>query len=202
VKGKYKNICGVILAGGKCSRYEGKNKAFLQVKDVTFYNKTTRLLENIFEEVIVITNHSDDFPNDNIPKYQDIRKNIGPLGGIHSALSNTKSTDAIFIVAIDMPFLNEDVIRKMLEAYTQQEVDILIPIIGNNIEPLSAIYSINILEKLNEYLNTTNNFSIRSFFKIVNTKFFELETNVFNKKSFININSQDDYDKYINPSIF
>ncbi len=200
MKERFKNICGVILAGGKGSRYEGKNKAFLKIEDKTFYNKTISLLETIFDELIVITNSSDEFPKDNILKYQDIIKDIGPLGGIHTALSYAKGFDAIFIVAVDMPFLNEDIIRDMVIAFNQQDTDILVPLIGKNIEPLSAIYSLSIFERLNEYLNSTNNFSIRCFFNMVNTKFFELEASVINKKSFFNINSQLDYNEYIKKS--
>lgn len=200
MKTKFKNICGVVLAGGKCSRYEGENKAFLKIEKETFYDKTTHLLANIFDEVIVITNSTDGFPVDNIPKYKDIIKDIGPLGGIHTALTNAKGVEAIFIVAVDMPFLNGDIIREMTTTFNRQKMDILIPKVGHHIEPLSAIYSVNILEKLSEYLNTTSNYSIRSFFKKVDTKFFELKGTFINKKSFFNINSQDDYDAHINES--
>ncbi len=197
MKNKYKNICGIVLAGGKNSRYKGKDKTFLKIEQQTFYDKIIHILGNIFDELIVITNSPDDFPKDNIPKHEDIIKDIGPLGGIHTALSKAKGADAIFIVAIDMPFINEEIIRKMATIFTQQDVDILIPKIKNNIEPLHAIYSTGILEKLNDYLKTTNVFSIRSFFKNINTKFFELEDTLINKRFFLNINSQDDYDKYI-----
>lgn len=200
MKDRYKNICGVVLAGGKSSRYKGKNKAFLGIEKETFYDKTIRILEYIFEEIIVITNTTEGFPDDKIPKYNDIIKDIGPLGGIHSALTNAKGFDAIFIVAVDMPFLNEEIIRAMAKSFNEQEIDILIPLVGSNIEPLSAIYSKNIEEKLNEYLRTTNNFSIRSFFKKANTKFFEIEATEMNKKAFFNINSQDDYNAHMNQS--
>ncbi|MDA3906781.1 MAG: molybdenum cofactor guanylyltransferase [Bacteroidales bacterium] len=198
MKGRYKNICAVVLAGGKCTRYKGENKAFLKIDDETFYDRTISLLRNIFEEIVVITNDPDDFPKDNIPKYQDIIKNIGPLGGIHTALSNAGEFDAIFIVAVDMPYLDEDTIRKITKNFLEQDIDILIPKIGDNIEPLSAIYSIKILARLNEYLKATNNFSIRSFLKVVNTTFFELDATQDNKKSFYNINSPLDYEEHMN----
>ena len=197
MKERYKNICGVVLAGGKSSRYKGKNKAFLKIEGETFYDKTILLLESIFEELIVITNNPEDFPKDKIPKCKDLIKNIGPLGGIQTALTNAKNFDAIFIVAVDMPFLNEAIIREIVKAFNKQDCDILIPIIGKNIEPLSGIYSINILEQLNEYINTTSNFSIRSFFEKVNTKYFELEANDSNMRNFYNINSKSDYDTLI-----
>lgn len=194
---KFDTICGVILAGGKNSRYKGQNKAFLEIGQESFYSRTKNVLTAIFTNTILISNAIDSFPKDKIPKYEDIIKEIGPLGGIHSALSHTQDFDAIFIVAVDMPFLNETIIRDMVAAYSQQDVDILVPSIGNNLEPLSAIYSIKILKQLDDYINTTRNFSIRSFLKKVNTKHFELEANAFNVRNFYNINSQSDFDKYI-----
>jgi len=201
VKNKYKNIIGVVLAGGKNSRFNGKEKIFLKIEKQTFYDKAINILKNNFEKIIVITNSSNDFPKDNIPKYKDIIQNIGPLGGIHAALTNAKTADAIFIVAVDMPFIDDKILRKMAELFTKQDVDILIPRISENIEPLFAIYSTSILEKLNEYLSTSKVFSIRSFFEKVNAKFFELEATKKNKKAFININSKEDYNKHINTII-
>jgi len=200
VEERFKNICGVVLAGGKCSRYEGKNKAFLEIEEETFYDKSLRILGNIFEDIIVITNCTDGFPDDKIPKYADIIKDIGPLGGIHSALSNSKDAKAIFIIASDMPCINEDIIREMTKTFLKQKVDILIPRIDNNLEPLFAIYSKKILLSLNDYLKTTKVFSIRSFFKKANTAYFDIEATEKNRQAFLNINSQNDYDKFIRPS--
>lgn len=198
---KSENICGVILAGGKCSRYKGKNKAFLKINEITFYDKTKHLLKDLFEEIIIITNCIENFPDDKIPKHQDFVKEIGPLGGIHTALLNARNFDAVFIVAIDMPFLTAEIIHNIISVYNQKKSDILIPIIDGNLEPLTAIYSLNIFNKLNEYLKSTDNFSIRSFFKQVNTEFVELEATPSNKKAFCNINSQSEYDKYIGAAI-
>ena len=74
MKKKFNTICGVVLAGGKCSRYKGKNKAFLQIEEETFYDKSIRILQNVFEKIITITNCTDGFPDNNIPKYNDIIK--------------------------------------------------------------------------------------------------------------------------------
>ena len=191
------SICAVILAGGKSSRYEGKNKAFLKIDQHTFYHRTISLLKEIFEDIIVITNNPHEFPEDNISKFPDIIKKIGPLGGIHSALTNIKEANAVFVFAADMPFLNKEIISKMITEFEQTKSDILIPRITNRIEPLHAIYSSKILDKLNNFLQSSSDYSIRSFFKHVNTEWFDLEAHSDIKKAFININSQQDYDSFI-----
>lgn len=191
------SISAVILAGGKSSRYDGKNKAFLKMDQHTFYHRTISLLEEIFEEIIVITNNPHEFPEDNISKFPDIIKEIGPLGGIHSALTNAKNTNAIFVVAADMPFLSKEIISIMITEFKQQKSDILIPRIENRNEPLHAIYSSKILGKLNNFLQSSSDYSIKSFFKHVNTAWFDLEAHDDIKKAFVNINSQEDYDSFI-----
>jgi len=198
MENKDKNIAGVVLSGGKNSRYFGKNKSLLKIEKQTFYDKIVNVLKNNFDDLIVISNSPESLPKDNIPKHKDIIKDIGPIGGIHSALSNAEDVIAVFIVAADMPFINENIIQQMTNFYTNHDIDILIPKIDENIEPMFAIYSTSILDKLNEYLNTTKVYSIRSFFKHVNTKYFEIEAIPDNIKAFININCQEDYEKYVN----
>lgn len=191
---KYTKIGGVVLAGGKCTRYGGRNKAFLEVGRETFYDRTLKVMSAIFKEMIVITNTKEHFPDDAIPKYADIFQNIGPLGGIHSALAHFKQVEAIFIVAVDMPFLNPQTIQEMVQAFNTSNSDILIPMLDGKIEPMAAIYSKNILTTLDAYLKSSDNYSIRSFFDRVNTQFYTLEITERNRQFFYNINSPKDFE--------
>jgi len=171
----YNNITAVILAGGYNSRYNGINKAFLEIEGISLYKRTKDRLEKIFSNIIVITNTPEIFPNDGLNKYSDVIKNIGPLGGIHSALSQIKNKEAIFVIAVDMPFLDEEIIRSIVEQYHLINPDILIPRINSLIEPLSAIYKINIFSKLDYYIKNSERFAIRNFFNKVDTKYFDID---------------------------
>lgn len=197
MKEKYKNICGVILAGGKATRYKGQNKAFLKIDQETFYKKASALLSDIFEDVIVITNKPVDFPDDSISKYPDIFTEIGPLGGIHSALTNALSCEAVFVMAVDMPFISEPVIREICDTYNSSKKEIVVPVIKKDIEPLAAVYSKSILIKLTETITQKKKYSIRNFFNLVNTHYCVLDSNPNTVKSFANINSESDYRQFI-----
>ena len=61
----------------------------------------------IFKEVILVTNSPEDYVlfENECRIIPDIIKDKGPLGGIHSALSNT-AKKAVFFVACDMPYLH------------------------------------------------------------------------------------------------
>ncbi|MBU1721082.1 MAG: molybdenum cofactor guanylyltransferase, partial [Bacteroidetes bacterium] len=117
---KYNNITSVILAGGKNSRYNGSPKALLEIDGETLYKTAVDKLGKIFNTVVLITNTPEIFPDDACLKYCDIIKNIGPLGGIHSALVNIHNQEAIFVTAADMPFLNDKIIRTIVNSYIAQ----------------------------------------------------------------------------------
>ncbi|OFX21060.1 MAG: hypothetical protein A2033_10570 [Bacteroidetes bacterium GWA2_31_9] len=194
---KQGNITAVILAGGNNSRYNGTPKAMLEIAGKTLYQSTKEKLEKIFCEVVLITNSPEIFPDDDCKKYADIYKNIGPLGGIHSALKNCKSQEAIFVTAVDMPFLNVRIIKSIVTQYQAQNSDILIPKINSDIEPLNAIYKTSILDELESFIRNAKRYAIRDFFEKVDTKYIDFENSDENRKAFTNINTPNEYELII-----
>jgi molybdopterin-guanine dinucleotide biosynthesis protein A len=64
----------------------------------------------------------------------------GPLGAIESALSYT-TADWNLIVACDMPAIQEDFLRQLLETAESSEADAVVPIgPSGRPEPLIAVY--------------------------------------------------------------
>ena len=187
------NIGCSILAGGKNSRLGGKDKAFLKINNCTIIENNLYFLEQIFEEIILVTNNPEKFSslNNNIKIVSDKIKNIGPLGGIYSALYHTKK-QAIFFTPCDMPFLNKNLIIDLITTFNNVKCDAIIPRINNNIEPLYAIYSKEILKKLQNHIIETKKYSIRSFYDKINVHYLDLSDNETNKKTFTNINTPDD----------
>lgn len=187
------NIGCSILAGGKNSRLGGKNKAFLKINNCSIIENNIYFLEQIFNEIILVTNNKEkySFLNNDIIIVSDIIKNIGPLGGIHSALYHTKN-QALFFTPCDMPFLNKDLILKIINTFKNTDCDAVVPRINKNIEPLYAIYSKNILKKLQNHLNGTKIYSIRKFYEKINVCYLDLIDDEITRKTFININTPDD----------
>lgn len=190
---KRSEIAGVILAGGKSTRIGGINKSFLELDGTNIFNITIDIFDRLFTEIIIVTNSPEDY-NYVRNKYSiatDIIKNIGPLGGIHSALTNCDA-EAVFIVACDMPNLSKYFIHDQMEQYDKSDCDVLIPRIGSFIEPLHAIYKRSLYHRLHSYLKETRNYSIRNFIKTINVKYWDLDDNVSNRKAFTNINTEED----------
>ena len=193
MKDKVKNIAAAVLAGGKNSRMAGQNKAFIQINGVPIIQRTINLLDEIFEEIIVVTNSAEYFKlyENKFLIIKDIFRDAGPLGGIHSALTHT-SKDAVFVVACDMPFLCHHVIRTQAACSAMLHGDCLVPRIGSSIEPLHAIYNKHVKDAVSEYLLQGHDHSIKNFLKTVNAYYLDLADNDSNRKIFSNINTPHD----------
>jgi len=140
----YSNITGVILAGGKSSRM-GTNKALLKINGKSLIEQIAELLKSLFPDVVVITNSPEEYAFLNLPLFQDVYKLRGPMGGIHSALFNSV-TENIFIVPCDAPFINKEIIEKIISTSSQYKIKICHA--AGFLQPLTGVYS---KEHLNEF---------------------------------------------------
>jgi FdhD protein len=102
-------VTGVILAGGASSRM-GSNKALLPYRGGVFVEAIFRQLRRLFPEVLLVTNSPEQYQFLPCRKVPDIFPGHGALAGIHAGLHHS-STDAIFVVACDMPYLNTALVR-------------------------------------------------------------------------------------------
>ncbi|MEI6704326.1 MAG: molybdenum cofactor guanylyltransferase, partial [Deltaproteobacteria bacterium] len=96
---RFSNVAGVILAGGESNRM-GRNKALLEVHGERMIETAYRRIAELFDEVLLVTNSPEVY--DFIPcrKIADIYTGMGPLGGIHAALSGC-TADRAFVTACD-----------------------------------------------------------------------------------------------------
>lgn len=193
---KVTGIAAAILAGGKNSRMKGRNKALLRINGVPLIERAVKLLKEIFEEVIIVTNSTQDFKSykKDAIIIEDIIKGAGPLGGMHSALSRM-SKEAVFFAACDMPFLHNDIIRLEVSSFSKTDCDCLVPKIGALIEPICAVYKKNLKDKIETFLKHGDDFSIRGFLKTVNTHYLDLGGNIYYRNAFKNLNTSEDFEK-------
>ena len=162
------DITGIILAGGRSLRY-GKDKAFELIDGIPLIQRVLNIMEQLFDEVIIITNEPDKYSFMAHKTYKDVIKGIGPIGGILTGVTRMEN-EAGFFVACDMPFLNPALIRHLAD--TRNGFDIVIPKIGKNIEPLHAIYTKGCLPFIKDSIRHKR-FSIRSFFSCLSVKYVE-----------------------------
>ncbi len=169
----------------------GKNKALLEVDGESFISRIYRNISPLFCRTIVIANDSIDYKIENIEVYPDIIPNVGPLGGIHSALVNSK-TPYVFVVSCDMPFASSEVAMEIIEDFLSKEADILVPKIESYHEPLFAIYSKHLVAKIEAILAKTDGKPIKDLFDLAKSSYISFSNSPFNKRCFTNINSAND----------
>lgn len=141
-------VAGVILAGGKSSRF-GSNKALALHQGAALIQGIARKLAGLFPETLLVTNTPADYGFLGWPMVADHYHNCGPLAGIHAAL-RTVSQPRAFICGCDMPLINPELIRFLCEL--DGDHDMALPWLDEGPEPLYAVYSKNGLAVIEAHL--------------------------------------------------
>ncbi len=193
MKKKINDIAGAILAGGNNNRMRGNNKAFLRIGNSPIIERSLNILGDIFSEIIIVANSPREYErySKDCRIISDLIKDIGPLGGIFSALSET-TKEAVFFVACDMPFLHNEPIRQQLEYFKSESCAALVPKINDFLEPLHAIYKKNLADDIRRFVRENDKYSVRSFLKTVNVCYWDLEDTGFYRDIFRNVNTEED----------
>ncbi len=184
-------ISAAILSGGLAKRFGGVSKSNIIVGGRPVISWMIDALSGLFSEIIMITNNPSENNLSGLKTIPDIFPGIGPLGGIHAAL-NASSTNAVFIVAGDMPLINREIIALQIGLYEQNHPDALIPRIGDYIEPLHSVCSKNILPSLEKYILEKNSRAVWEFFRTVKTEYFKPSTGAEADGCFLNLNTPED----------
>lgn len=181
-------ITGVILAGGKNSRM-GHDKGMLVVDGKKIVEKTIGVLKLFVEEIMVISNGKN-YDYLGFKVVNDIVKDSGPMGGIHTALTCC-GTDKILVISCDMPFVSEKVLSELVQKAGQGEI--VIPVHdGKETEPLCAIYSKSCLGKFDELLRS-GQWKLKDSMKYFNVQEVFFPQNSLSKNWFMNVNTPEEY---------
>ena len=186
----------VVPAGGRSLRL-GRDKAWEEVGGKSLLLRVIRRLASLSMEIIVATAPGEEKrlpPGLEVKTVADLYPGSGALGGIHAGLSAAGSFHSL-VVACDMPFLNLDLLRYMMDICSPY--DVVIPRCNGLLQPLHAIYSKRCLEPMRTTLEADEH-RIVAFFPMVTVRYMdEAEIERFDKDhlSFFNINTQADMDR-------
>ena len=187
-------ISGIVLAGGKSLRL-GHDKVLEKIGDTTLLERVVSHIDQFSKHIIIVTANERTFvPLANRPKVKivsDILPGQGSLGGIYTGLVSSGSFYNL-VVAADMPFLNENLLRHMIEK--SEGYDFILPRVNGLFEPLHAIYSRNCIEPIKKIFGQGKKVIIE-LFNHVKVRYIETEeVERFDPKhlSFFNINTRED----------
>ncbi len=187
-------MTSIVLAGGKGLRL-GRNKLAQMIGDRTLLERVVDRLSLLSGEILVVIAQGQ--PKPAVPQTKvvvDLYPGKGVLGGIYTGLVAAQSFH-VLVVAADMPFLNSSLLRYLIQL--SPAYDVIIPKIGDELEPLHAIYSKNCLAPIQQQIEQ-GKLKVRDFLDQVRVRYVEeAEINRFDPKkvSFFNINTSADLGK-------
>ena len=132
----------VVLVGGQARRANGQEKYFFSYQGRTFIERLVDSLKEVVDEIILVARNPEQCSRfqkiEGIRCITDIRKGMGPIGGLHAG-SVAAEGDLIFVSACDMPCINPAVISYLFEHI--DGYDAAIPVWNPEmLEPLHAVY--------------------------------------------------------------
>jgi molybdopterin-guanine dinucleotide biosynthesis protein A len=183
---------GVILAGGKNSRFSGKNKALVSIGGKRILDRIYEVFTILFDKIILVTNDPVQYLEWDFDIVTDIFPIRSSLTGIHTGLFYI-TTPYAFFIACDIPFIKKELIEILLDG-VEPGIDIVIPETSKGVEPLCSVYSKRCFRPIEEQLEKESLKIQRVFRKVRVKKISEdiLCTIDPNLVSLSNINTPDD----------
>ena len=185
MKSQKYDMTAVILAGGLSKRM-GYSKEFIKLDNEYLIHQSIRKLEELFNEVIVISNNPDFYKDLPCRVEQDIIKKKSPLVGLHAGLKHAKY-NYIYLLACDMPNISTMYINDTISKI--KDYDAYIPKLGEYFDPFHGFYHKRILEQLESFL--TENAKFQDFISTIN-HYPVTSGEYLTEELFQNLNTPDD----------
>jgi molybdenum cofactor guanylyltransferase len=171
-----------ILAGGRATRFGGRDKGALLVDGQTIRARQLAMLSEVADEVLVVG-----------PGHvEDLVPGCGPMGGVHAAVCAARH-DAVFVIACDMPYVTAPFAAHLLDL--AHDVDAVVPRTERGLHPLCAVYTRACREPLATRL-AAGSLQMRGFLDDVRIRVVEAEDiEVFGDRHRLlaNVNTPADY---------
>lgn len=177
---------GCILAGGKSSRMNHYPKGLLKKDGYPFIRHILYSMQ-IFDGVYLSANTGDyDFTG--LVKLEDSVKDIGPLGGIYTALTSSKR-QYVFFASCDMPNISQDAIM-MLADKMSDGVKCVAARQGNKVYPVLRIYSKDCIPLIEKSIESKN-YKLLHILDSCGAVYADIPR----QYDLTNVNTKEDYDK-------
>ena len=184
----------IALAGGKGSRL-GRDKLAEIIGDRSMLERVVSCLSLFNGEIIIVKATKQSLPRftgySKLRVVSDTYPNRGPLGGLYTGLTES-GTFRNLVVACDMPFLDQALLRYMVQL--SADYDMVVPRLDNMFEPLHAVYSKDCLAPI-ERLMEQGNLGVHALLDMVKVRYVDAEEiDRFDPEhlSFFNINTEAD----------
>jgi len=140
-----RTFSAAILAGGRATRFGGRDKSALVVDGRPILDRQIGELSPIVDELLVVGAGSETRRVEGVRYIADRIPGSGPMGGIHAALTEAAGA-ATLAVACDMPYVSAGLGGLLLSLTI--DADLVVPQTEAGYHPLYAAYTRACLEPI------------------------------------------------------
>jgi molybdopterin-guanine dinucleotide biosynthesis protein A len=147
---------GVVLAGGRATRWGGRDKGLIEVCGRPMIRHVLDALEPQVEQILINANRNlQEYRAFGMPVVTDASHDfLGPLAGIASGLA-AAHTEWVAVVPCDSPLLAVDFVDRLASAVEEDEsVDIAVAHDGARIQPVFALIRRRLATSLDVFLES------------------------------------------------
>jgi molybdopterin-guanine dinucleotide biosynthesis protein A len=193
----YNSILGVVLAGGKSKRF-GQDKSQVQLGSKILVDYILSEIMDEFNEILIIANNDIKFLNSKkITKIEDYKKDLGPLGGVLTAMKwikeNNKNYKWISTFPSDTPFFNKKYLHDFLENINDKDSKLFFINSKNKRHNIFGLWSVELLDRLEDDVIRKEERKVEVWANKIGVKTINMDFK--NNDPFFNINTKEDLEK-------
>ena len=194
----HNNILGTVLAGGKSRRF-GEDKSQVKLGGKLLIDYILSEIIDEFNEVLVVSNNLIEFKqSEKISLIKDFKKDLGPLGGVLTAMKwvkdNNKDYQWISTFPVDTPFFKNQILKDFFKKINMKEGKLFFINSNDTRHNIFGLWSLDLMDKLEEDLDKgerkvevwANSIGVKN----INMKFENIDP-------FFNINTKEDLKRAI-----
>ena len=193
----YNSILGVVLAGGQSKRF-GQDKSQVQLGDKILIDYILLEILDQFNEILIISNNDIKFLNSKkITKIEDYKKDLGPLGGVLTAMKwikkNNRDYKWISTFPSDTPFFKKKYLSNFIKNINDKKSKLFFIKSNDKRHNIFGLWSTELLDRLEDDVTNKGERKVEIWANKVGVKTINMEFK--NNDPFFNINTKEDLEK-------
>lgn len=192
----HSKILGVVLAGGKSLRF-GEDKSQVKLNNKSLIDHILSEILTEFKELLIVSNNSIKFnKSEKISIISDFNNNLGPLGGVLTAMKwikdNNKDYQWISTFPTDTPFFKNQILKDFHDKINLKNGKLFFIKSNNTRHNIFGLWSIDLADKLEKDLENGDR-KVEDWANKVGVNIIDMQ---FEKNDpFFNINTKEDLEK-------
>ena len=189
----HSKILGVVLAGGKSLRF-GEDKSQVKLNNKSLIDHILSEILTEFKELLIVSNNSIKFnKSEKISIIGDFKNNLGPLGGVLTAMKwikdNNKDYQWISTFPTDTPFFKNQILKDFHDKINLKNGKLFFIKSNNTRHNIFGLWSIDLADKLEKDLENGDR-KVEDWANKVGVNIIDMQ---FEKNDpFFNINTKED----------